>query len=150
MAGYTTILLGVPTALLTFDNDAASCYDRMIPNLVSLINRRYGLHQHITTLHGNILSSTHYKLRTAAGISEQSHTNTSQTPLYGTGQGAGNSPTIWLLLSSLLFDVYEQQSHGAQFQDSIGSFSTRMGISGFVDDTNVAVNTLQPQHETPI
>jgi hypothetical protein len=32
-------------SLINFDNDAASCYDRIIPALASLIGRKHGIHQ---------------------------------------------------------------------------------------------------------
>eukprot|EP00957_Ditylum_brightwellii_P074725 5679665-Ditylum_brightwellii.AAC.1 len=38
-------------ALINFDNDAASCYDQIIPNLTNLIGRKKGLHHNITFVH---------------------------------------------------------------------------------------------------
>ena len=40
--------------LITFDNDAASCYDRIIPALALLINRKYGLHPRKDSSRGSI------------------------------------------------------------------------------------------------
>jgi hypothetical protein len=31
------------------------------------------------------------------------------SPIYGTGQGNGSSPTLWLVISSILFDAYEKK-----------------------------------------
>ena len=39
--------------LVNFDNDAAACYDRIIPNVANLIGRKKGLHRNITFVHGS-------------------------------------------------------------------------------------------------
>ena len=136
--------------LLTFDNDAASCYDRMVGNLVSLVNRKNGLHTSLTRLHGTLLQKTQHKVSTALGVTEQHYSHTPQTPLYGTGQGAGNSPTIWLLISSLLFQLHDRLSHGATFYTVNDTNKLHLGLSGFVDDINAVINADNPQCETPI
>eukprot|EP00957_Ditylum_brightwellii_P029260 2211800-Ditylum_brightwellii.AAC.1 len=40
-------------------------------------------------------------------------------PIYGTGQGSTNSPIIWLIISSTLFDIHDKLSHGATFCDPL-------------------------------
>ena len=136
--------------LLTFDNDAASCYDRIVINLASLVNRQNGLHQDLTRLHGKILQNTEYRLRTSTGLSNTAYQNRPDNPLYGTGQGAGNSPGIWLLISNLLFNVHDELSHGATFVTQNGKQQIHMGLSGFVDDTNTVTNCFHPNWEPPL
>jgi hypothetical protein len=34
-------------------------------------------------------------------------------PIYGMGQGSGNSLTIWLVISFVLFNCYEEKAFGA-------------------------------------
>jgi hypothetical protein len=46
------------------DNDAKSCFDQMIPPLVSLTNRAYGLPSKLAVLHGETLQSTKYFIST--------------------------------------------------------------------------------------
>lgn len=135
--------------LMTFDNDAASCYDRITINLASVVNRKYGLHKNITAIHGKVLGQTNYSLITANGVSTRTYRHSATAPLYGTGQGAGNSPGIWLLISSTLFDTYDRESNGAKFVSQDGTVTMQMGLCGFVDDTNAVVNTFQRQHDTP-
>eukprot|EP00957_Ditylum_brightwellii_P130496 9955540-Ditylum_brightwellii.AAC.1 len=51
--------------LINFDNDAASCCDRIIPGLASLIGRKKGLHRNIVFVHATTLQeakSGQYKL----------------------------------------------------------------------------------------
>jgi hypothetical protein len=133
--------------LITFDNDAASCYDRIIPAFASLINRKYGLNRQVAVVHGRTLQEARYKLRTAVGISESEYSHSTQFPLYGSGQGSGNSPALWLFISATLFDVHDTFARGATFQDPTGSTTVHLKLSGFVDDTNATLNDWKPQDQ---
>eukprot|EP00957_Ditylum_brightwellii_P129997 9914572-Ditylum_brightwellii.AAC.1 len=53
--------------LVNFDNDAASCYDRIIPNLANLSRKKKGLHWNVTFVHIKILEEAKFKLKTALG-----------------------------------------------------------------------------------
>ena len=99
--------------LFNFDNDATSCYDRIIVALASLINRKYGLHRQVVTVHASTLQQARFHLRTINGISDQFYSHSIQFPVYGSGQGSGNSPGIWLFISSTLCDVHNSISQGA-------------------------------------
>ena len=131
--------------MASVDNDADSCYDRMIPSLISLNNRAFGMPYQLTHLHGEFLRNARYRLRTAQGTSNQWYCHSNQFPIYGTGQGSGNSPVLWMLMSAILFDIYETRAHGACIQDPTGSMVTKLGITGFVDDTNTFINDWHPQ-----
>jgi ribonuclease HI len=134
--------------LITFDNDAASCYDRIIPSCASLIHRKYGMPQQITKLHGNLLQNAMYQLITPQGVSDTKYSHSEKYPIYGTGQGSGNSPVIWLLISATLFDSYEQVAQGATFSSPDGTETSTIKIGGFVDDTNTSLNSWLPQHQS--
>jgi hypothetical protein len=43
----TEISYATCKSLINFDNDVASCYDRIIPALASLIGRKYGMHRNV-------------------------------------------------------------------------------------------------------
>ena len=135
-------------SLATFDNDAASCYDRIIPAFASLVNRKYGLPTPLTRLHGNLLQEANYRLLTANGLSDLSYSHSPLYPIYGSGQGSGNSPVLWLFISATLFDVHEQSTTGATFTSPDGSQRTSITITGFVDDTNASLNSWLPQQPT--
>lgn len=137
-------------SLITFDNDAASCYDRIIPSFASLINRKYGLHRRLALLHGHTLKQARYKLRTAIGISALEYSHCEEFPLYGSGQGSGNSPALWLFISATLFNIHDREAYGAKLQDPQGKHTVQLHLSGFVDDTNAALNDWQPQDEVEL
>lgn len=127
-------------SLVNFDNDAASCYDRIIPSLASLIGRKKGIHRNVVLVHATTLQEAKYKLKTAMGVSEEFYQNCSSYPIYGTGQGSTNSPVIWIIISSTLFDIHNQQAHGATFCSPDQSISISFSIVGFVDDSNCQTN----------
>ena len=80
--------------LVSVDNDADSCFDRMVPPLISLNNRSFGLPAELANLHGHALKHMKYHLRSSAGLPETSYTHSPDFPIYGTGQGSGNSPVL--------------------------------------------------------
>eukprot|EP00957_Ditylum_brightwellii_P141376 10772147-Ditylum_brightwellii.AAC.1 len=71
--------------LINFDNDVASCYNQIIPNLANLIGRKQGLHCNITFVHVNMLAEAKFKLKTALGTVHQSWYCTGQDLPYMSG-----------------------------------------------------------------
>ncbi|KAI2491874.1 hypothetical protein MHU86_22670 [Fragilaria crotonensis] len=69
-------------------------------------------------------------------------------PIYGTGQGSGNSPMIWCFLSSLLFDCYDLRASPAQYCNPDWTNRNQVSMIGFVDDSNGQVNSFF-DHESP-
>ena len=69
--------------LLVMFNDADGCYDRMRPELISLLVRRMSCPKQIAACHTRTLVHMVHKVLTAHGISLQSITNTPQLRLGG-------------------------------------------------------------------
>ena len=136
--------------LFNFDNDATSCYDRIIIALASIINRKYGMHQRLVALHANTLQQARFHLRTVNGISSDSYSHCIQFPIYGSGQGSGNSPAIWLFISSTLCDIHNQISHGATFTNPQGTETVKLSMVAFVDDSTGTYNDFQPQSQSAV
>jgi hypothetical protein len=95
---------GVYNSVICFDNDAASCYDRIIPALASLISQKYGMHRNVVFVHVTTLAGA-----TSLGISEEFYKNCQAFPIYSTGQGSNNFPAIWCIISSTLFCVIKNR-----------------------------------------
>ena len=91
-------------SLIKFDNDATSCYDRILPAMASIASRKFGAPRGMTMVMANTLEEARYKLKTQLGISEEFYQHSIAFPIFGTGQGSGNSPAIWCFISSILFD----------------------------------------------
>lgn len=128
--------------LIRFDNDAKECYDRITPNMASICCQRLGLHKNLAIMNGKVLRNTRYHLKLPHGLSTTSYQHTPPLqPVYGTGQGAGNSPAVWTCISSVLFDCHDDHAHGAFFESSDTSASVRIGMAGYVDDSTISINT---------
>jgi hypothetical protein len=122
----------------------------IIVALASLINRKYGLHRKVVAVHASTLQQARFHLWTTTGISEQFYSHSIQFPIFGSGQGSGNSPGIWLFISStLVCDVHNSVSHGATFTNPNESEQVSISMVGFVDDSTGTYNNFQPQDELP-
>ena len=96
--------------------DATACYDRIIPGIGTLASRSHGLHHQVALVMGRTLEEVKYHLKTHLGVTDEHYQHCTITPIYGTGQGSANSPTIWLVVSSMLFRCYSKRAHGARFE----------------------------------
>jgi hypothetical protein len=119
--------------------DISGCFDRIIPSITSLLNRKNGCPVTAVQMHAETLRKAKYHLKTKQGISVEFYSNES-TPIYGNGQGAGDSPSQWSQESALLFDLYEQARPGAKMSSSSGMTLAEIPIAAFADDTNLFGN----------
>ena len=79
--------------------DAMACYDRIIPSLAMLVSQLFGIHPFVARSYVETLFRAAYHIRTELGVSPTGYSHTDFWPIYGTGQGSGNSPMIWLFPS---------------------------------------------------
>ena len=91
-----------------FDNDVSACYDRIIVNLGMLAARRCGMPDHSVNTHATCLNFMRYTVKTIHGIFEANYHGTPFEPLFGTGQGSGASPAVWLSLVVILMNTLDR------------------------------------------
>jgi hypothetical protein len=132
------------TALGTIDNDAKSCYYRILCNLAMAISEYYGVPSSFCHMQAHNLKHSVFRLRTALGDSNKTYTNTPTTPIHGTGQGSCASPALWLMISSFLMDILQRRAHGMQMMDIMNSKPIHQWIDGFVNDTSIFTNNRSP------
>ena len=126
--------------LVHLDYDATACYDRIILHMASLISCTHGQHHSIILINATTLKSARYLLKTQLGISSTSYSHSKLFPIYRSGQGSGNSPSLWCTISSVLFDGYEQQACGVSFYSPDQMIAVKLYMIGFVDDTSGSTN----------
>jgi hypothetical protein len=96
------------TPLATIDNNAKSCFDRILCNAALLVSKYFDVNEKCCKLQSVTLENTLFKMRTALGDSSSTYTYCEENPTHRTGQGSCARPAIWLLISSLLTDLIEK------------------------------------------
>lgn len=81
-----------------------------------------------------------FRLRTTIGDSVESYYHSKCTPFHGTGQGSCASPSIWLLISSILMDCLSELAGGMIMTNVNNDLTLLEWINGFVDDTSLFSN----------
>jgi hypothetical protein len=97
------------TNFATFDNDASACCDHIIVALVILAARRLRVPRNAVQTHAEALRMIRYYVKTVHGISEECYQGTAFEPLFGTGQGSGASPAVWLALVVILLNTIDKE-----------------------------------------
>ena len=59
--------------LMTMDNDAKSCYDRIIISLAMLASRRLGMPATVARAHAETLRNMLHRIRTSHGVSDEAY-----------------------------------------------------------------------------
>jgi hypothetical protein len=118
--------------------DISGCFDRILPSIVSLLNRKNGCPTEAIRMHAKTLEQAKYHLKTQHGISDDFYSNNT-TPVYGTG-GVSNSPSQWSQESALLFHLYKEMSVSAKMCDRYGHKTTEIPLAAFANDTSLLGN----------
>jgi hypothetical protein len=106
-----------------------------------MISRYYGIPKELCQLQAETLKNTKFKIRTALGDSQRTYQHSRETPIHGTGQGSCASPAIWLLTSSFLMTILQENTYGMQMKDIEECRKTlQQLIDAFVDDTSIFTN----------
>jgi hypothetical protein len=149
------IILVPPSVLAAISLEHLTDYDAIIKSacealkeMVSKINdpndRKGFLHFsfrliQLLWLHSQ-LEKAQYHLKSKNGISKKYYSHSEETPIYGNGQGAGDSPSQWSQESALPCDLYENAVMGAQMSFRNGKIASKLPLTAFADDTNLLGN----------
>jgi hypothetical protein len=129
------------------NHDARACYDRILPNIAALATQKYGVHKDLVNLHYKTLTNTKYRVKIIGGNKTFVFSNSSKTPIYGTGQGSGNSPIIWLFISDTIAQIMEISAIGALYATDDSKKILNLKMTTYVDDVNTHhTNTDEPNN----
>lgn len=124
--------------LARFDNDASACYDRIIVALAMLAARRCGMPEESVQTHADVLRLMKYTVKTVHGVSDENYSGTVFEPLFGTGQGSGASPAVWLSLVVVMLNTFERLiPERMHFVSPDGKITNSRVVDAFVDDTSI-------------
>jgi len=86
------------TGLGTFNNDAKSCFDSIMAALALIYCIALGMPDAPCQIHGQAISKMKHYVKTLQGTSQNYYSNALNGPLFGSGQGSGGSPSLWLFM----------------------------------------------------
>ena len=122
------------TDMASFDNNAAACYNRIIPNLMNLRSKQLGVPEKISNMLAKLLQEFEYKVKTSYGVSESTYRNTPNQQIFGIGQGGRASSTAWLITSIMLIDIMKTKTQGIQFTNPTQTQHVQRIMDAFKDD----------------
>ena len=105
--------------------------------------------QNVLRVNTRTLQTAKYHVKTNLGVSKGYYQHSTTQPIHGTGQGSGNSPTIWCFVCSALFDAFASKAHGATFASYDKEHEIRIFMIGFVDDCTQRVNVFNDFFQPP-
>jgi hypothetical protein len=68
-----------------------------------------------------------------------------KTPIYGNGQGAGDSPSQWNQESAVLNSLFQQEARGVTIIHPVTKAQTTVAMTAFADDTTIHGNNINNQ-----
>ena len=129
--------------VLLASSDLEACYDRIIHTAASLALLRVGIsHTKINSMFESIQKMTH-RIRTLFGDSEITWGGDSLSPLddwktypQGVLQGNACGPTIWTLVSSIIFEILHKRGFAVEFCTAISKETFKLVGFAYVDDSD--------------
>lgn len=130
------------TPLASFDNDAKSCYDRIVMTVAALLARRQGLPKTTAAWMNETMKFMKNYVKTALGQSDEyfGSSDGTKTEKHGPGQGHRAAPALWLIISSFLFERMDILARGVSFRCPTGTLSHSRKLDGYVDDVSAFFN----------
>ena len=139
----------------TFDNDAKSCFDRIVMLFPSILAQRLGMTKNACRLFLSTLENIEYRTKTAHGISDATYSTTDDHTIHGPGQGSKAAPAIWTVVSCYLLAQMRLKSQGVTITDPKNELTHHQSSSGFVDNIthwniHIRNSLLQPETTTAL
>ena len=91
--------------------DAKGCYDAISHPVAVLTLMSFGVPQRVCKVLFSTLQKAKHHIKTGFGRSEAVYGD-EKVPIMGIGQGNGLGPTLWCLISTILFRMMQTAGHG--------------------------------------
>ena len=126
--------------LVAMELDARACYDRIIATCAMLISMMHGMPAEACQMQKDMLEGASFKIRTSLGESSETFHHSKESPVFGTGQGSGASPPVWVLISSVLLDEMDLCQFRSKFTDPMGTLHHDSVMVVYVDNSGTMIN----------
>ena len=123
------------TDLVTFDNDAKSCYDRIVMAYALACCMHLGLPEMTAVAFGKFLDEAKYHVKTVLGVSDSHYSHGDDgNDLHGPGQGSQPGPCLWAIECSQIMDALTKHFKGVDLCAPDRELQIAQALQGFVDD----------------
>ena len=122
------------------DKDARNCFDRFIPNLITLENEALGSPIQASQFMISTLRNQQIAARTIYGVTTAKISEVSQRPHFGSGQGIGWSGQACAASLNSVSRAMKSNTYGLSYSSPDGSVTVETAGDCFVDDTELGVN----------
>lgn len=128
------------------DVDAQAAFDRLIPYICILQNRRIGSSTNICKFLFKVLTEARHYVQTAFGISANFYEGSNKNPLNGSAQGSGSSSSLWTINFDVLLAFIESEiKRGVAIIDIDAAKAARYSLAMcFADDLTCCSMPEQP------
>ena len=116
--------------------DAKGWYDAILHPIAVLTPMSFGVLQHVCKVLFSTLQKAKHHIKTGFGRSEAVYGD-EQVPITGIGQGNGLGPTLWCLISTILFRRMQKVDHGVSMISALSLSLIQFVGFAFVDDTDL-------------
>ena len=136
------------TCFALTSSDLSGCYDRIVHTAAALALLRVGIpHSKIKSMFDSIQRMVH-KTRTTYGDSAFEYGGDDIGPWenypQGVLQGNAAGPTIWILVSSVIFEVLHKRGFAVQICTSVSKETFKLVGFSYVDDCDLIQSGLNP------
>lgn len=141
------------TSLATMDNDAKSCYDRVVMVAAYIMLWRAGLPPKTTEWIAKVQRNLKHFPKTAYGVSNEyfGTTDGHGVEKHGGGQGNPLMGALWLFDSNFLFEQMDRLAHGLRVTNPDTSLIHERKQDAIIDDVTQFYNVFEQEYagETP-
>jgi len=124
------------------DKDGRSCFDRLLPKVVSMENEKAGSPKTASKYMEDTLDCQEILFCTGYGLTSQCIKKTAKNPKFGAGQGIGWSGQACSARLNIICNAMEDTCHGMKFVNPRQTIGVSTFRDYFVDDTELGTNQL--------
>lgn len=127
--------------IIFFANDATACFDRMVPDISSIIARKYGMSKNIMRCRNSVLSLLKRGVRTLHGDSEITYSQMAMDlAILGEYQGKADAAPIWSIESHTFLKTHKMLIDGAFMPHVIDkTLAICKNNDAYVDDDDMTI-----------
>jgi len=117
--------------------DLANCYNAVAHPIVSIALKSFKVRKVMVAMMLYVLKTMQWFLKTAFGQSKTSFGGTWWDPLMGLGQGNGAAPPGFLVVSTLMINVYHRLGHATEFVGTWSRDAFMLAAVLYVNDSDL-------------